>query len=79
MRIEVKSMVNINKLKGRIVEQGFSVASLARLVAIDRATFYRKMAGNGETFTIREVAKIAKALNLTKDELNAIFFGSVVA
>ena len=71
--------MNINKLKGRIVEQGFSMARFAQRVSIDRATFYRKMAANGEGFTVREVVEIAKALQLNRDELNAIFFGMEVA
>jgi hypothetical protein len=72
-------VVKINKLKGRIVEQGYSVASLADAVSIDRATLYRKIAGKGEKFTIREVAEIAKALQLNKEELNTIFFSHDVA
>ena len=72
-------MVNVNKLKGRIVEQGFSVSRLARHISLDRGTFYRKMAANGDGFTVREVVEIAKALQLNKDEVNAIFFGTEVA
>ena len=71
--------MNVNKLKGRIVEQGLNVEQLSRRVSIDRATFYRKMAGKGESFTVREVTEIAKALQLSKDEVNAIFFGLEVA
>lgn len=72
-------MVNVNKLKGKIVENGMSVQELAELVNIDKATFYRKLNANGETFLIREADAISKALNLTGEEVNAIFFSQYVA
>lgn len=72
-------MVNVNKLKGKIVELGRNVESVASAIGIDKATFYRKLAANGETFTIGEADSIAKELGLTKDETNAIFFSQFVA
>ena len=56
-----------------------SVQELAELVDIDKATFYRKLNANGETFLIREADAISKALNLTGEEVNAIFFSQYVA
>ena len=72
-------MVNTNKLKGKIVECGLSVEKLAEIVGIDKATLYRKINANGETFLIREADAISKALNLTASEVNAIFFSQYVA
>ncbi len=73
-------MVNINKLKGKIVENGLSIAELSSEIGIDRATFYRKMNTHcGENFTIKEANLISKALNLTCDEINSIFFSQYVA
>lgn len=72
-------MVNVNKLKGKIVENGMSVTDLADMIHIDKATFYRKLNANGETFLIKEADAIAKALNLTGEEVNAIFFAQYVA
>jgi hypothetical protein len=72
-------VVNVNKLKGKIVENGMSVQELAEAVNMDKATFYRKLNANGETFLIREADAIAKRLNLTGDEVNAIFFAQYVA
>ena len=72
-------MVNVNKLKGKIVENGMSVTDLADMIRIDKATFYRKLNANGETFLIKEADAIAKALNLTGEEVNAIFFAQYVA
>ncbi len=72
-------MVNINKLKGKIVECGINVSELAAAIGVDRATIYRKMSSEGENFTIKEADLIAKKLNLNCDEVNAIFFSQYVA
>lgn len=72
-------MVNVNKLKGKIVECGLNVETLAGQIGIDKSTFYRKLTNDGETFTIGEADSIAMALNLTGDEVNAIFFSQYVA
>jgi DNA-binding phage protein len=72
-------MVNINKLKGKIVENGLNTEKLADNIGIDRSTLYRKINNNGETFTIKEADLIVKALNLTAEEAKAIFFSQLVA
>lgn len=72
-------MVNINKLKGKIVENGLTTEKLADLIGIDRSTLYRKINGNGESFTIKEADLIVKKLNLNLEEANAIFFSQFVA
>lgn len=72
-------MVNVNKLKGKIVERGMSIIELASKIGIDKATFYRKLNSNGETFLIKEVDAIAKELNLTYEEVQLIFFSQYVA
>ncbi len=70
-------MVNIKKLRGKMVEADFTVEKLAEVIGINRATLYRKLeTGN---FTIKEANIIAAALHLTNEELNAIFFAEVVA
>ena len=72
-------MVNVNKLKGKIVEKNMSVEEVAKRVNIDRATFYRKLAQNGESFSISEADAIVKALDLDGLEASAIFFSQFVA
>ena len=72
-------MVNVNKLKGRIVECGLSVGILAERIGMDRATLYRKMNSNGDTMLIKDADKIAKELDLSLDEAAAIFFSRNVA
>ncbi len=71
--------VNINKLKGKIVENGLTVATLAERMGIDRATLYRKLSNNGETMLIKDANSIVSALGLTEDEALAIFFSQFVA
>lgn len=72
-------MVNIMKLKGKIVENGLSVGQLSAKMGMDRATLYRRMKSNGDTMTIKEVNQICEILNLTSDEAMAIFFNHNVA
>lgn len=76
---EVVQMVNVNKLRGAVVEHGFTMESLANSIGMDRATLYRKIANNGENFTLKEVDGIVRALSLTPDEGMRIFFAQNVA
>ena len=72
-------MVNIDKLRGAMRERRISVEELAAAIGIDDSTLYRRLSDNGETFTIKEVDKIVKSLDLPVDVATAIFFSSVVA
>jgi len=71
-------MVNVQKLKGKIMERGTTQEALAKTLGIDRSTFYRKMRQGGN-FTIKEVNSIVSALHLSKDEAMSIFFADLVA
>ena len=72
-------MVNINKLRGKITENGLSVKDLADNLEMDRSTLYRKMNSEGDTMTISDAMKISKVLNLTLEDVNSIFFSDFVA
>lgn len=72
-------MVNVNKLKGKIVERGMSIEKVAEAIGIDKATLYRKLSSGGEMFLIKEADAISRVLNLSGDEVNAIFFSQYVA
>ncbi|MDW7668046.1 MAG: helix-turn-helix transcriptional regulator [Bacillota bacterium] len=72
-------MVNVNKLKGKIVECEMNISDLALKIGVDRATLYRKFNNDGETFTVKEVDMIAKELDLDLKEFNSIFFSQYVA
>ena len=72
-------MVNVNKLKGKIVERQTSVEELSEAIGIDKSTFYRKLQSGGDPFTIGEADQVARLLELTKEEATAIFFSQYVA
>lgn len=71
-------MVNVNKLKGKIVECGKSVVTLSEAINVDKATLYRKLSNSG-SFTIQEADAITRELNLSVDDAVAIFFAQYVA
>lgn len=72
-------MVNISKLRGRIVERGFTVEELAKETKIERSKLYRRLLGNGKDFTIEEASAISKALKLNGKDVNEIFFAKIIA
>ncbi len=75
----MEGMVNVNKLRGQIVEKGFNVETLADAIGMDRSTFYRRLNNRGETFSIREANLICDRLRLNKEEAMSIFFSHFVA
>lgn len=72
-------MINVNKLRGKIIEMGLSVKELADNLDMDRSTLYRKMNSEGDTMTISDAVNISRILKLNLDEVNAIFFSDFVA
>lgn len=72
-------MVNVNKLKGKIVEHGMSISEFALKIGVDRATLYRRLGSDGRDFTIEEADLIVKELELSCSEASAIFFSQFVA
>lgn len=64
--------MNVNKLRGKIVEKGMNVETLAERIGVDRATLYRKL-NNFEKVTIGEAIKIKAVLNLSNEEATDIF------
>lgn len=72
-------MASMKKLRGKMIERGFDAGSLAEAIKISKSTFYRKLAGNGQGFTVREATKIAQVLGLSAEEAAIIFFSHEVA
>ena len=72
-------MVNVNKLKAKMVELGTNVDELSEKIGMDRATFYRRLSADGQTFLIKEADAISKELGMTREEVNEIFFSKFVA
>ena len=71
--------VNINKLKGKIVENGLSFEKVATAMGINRATLYRKFENGGSTLSVSDANRLVEILGLSNDEAVAIFFGNKVA
>ena len=66
--------MDLNKLKGKIVEKGWNVEMLAERIGVERSSLYRKL-NNFEKITIGEAKKITVALELTNEEASYIFLG----
>ena len=69
-------VVNIARLKGKIVERGNTQEAVANAIGMDRSTFYRKLKDGGEKVTIGEIHGIVNAVPLSKEEAIDIFFTS---
>lgn len=65
--------MNVQKLKGKMVEKGMNVNRLAEQLNLDRSSLYRKF-GNFERLTIGEASQIKEILELTNEEATDIFF-----
>jgi hypothetical protein len=74
----MKTIVDVPKLKGKIVEQELDMRTLAEKIGMDKSTFYRKI-NNGGSFSIEEAQAIAIELELTDSEAISIFFKRIVA
>lgn len=64
--------MNINKLKGKIVENGMNTEQLAAAIGINYTTLCRKLKAPHK-ITIGDAEKIKVALNLSGDDAYEIF------
>ena len=64
--------MNIQMLKGKIVEKGLNVESVAEKIGIDRSSLYRKL-NNGEKISCGEAKRIMEVLGLSEEEATLIF------
>lgn len=64
--------MNINKLKGKIVERGMKTEDLANEIGCDKSTLYR-VYKEPEKMTIGMAKKIKAALDMTNQEAIEIF------
>ena len=68
-------MINVNKLKGKIVEEGKTQGDVAKALNITQKTFYEKMKKG--IFGSDEIEIMIRFLNI--DEPMSIFFPEFVA
>ena len=67
--------MDLNKLKGKIVEKGWNVEKLAECIGVERSSMYRKL-NNFEKITIGEAKRIASVLELSNEDAASIFLGT---
>ena len=60
------------KLKGKMVESGMNVETLAERLGVDRSSMYRKL-NNFDKITIGEASRMKDLLGLTDEEAIVIF------
>lgn len=70
-------MINTNRLKQKIEENGITIEGIAEKIGIHKCTFYRKINNGGISFTIGEVNDITKILKLSSEEAMEIFLCSM--
>lgn len=68
-----ETMVNTNKLRGKMKELGWSVEKLAPQIGISPTSMYRILAKDGKCFTVAQVEKIKELLNLDTGTVVEIF------
>ena len=68
----VVNMVNANKIKGRIVEQGMSIGKVADVMGVSASTLGRKLRGLAD-FTLNEVVYLMQILGIKKSEFTDYF------
>lgn len=69
-------MVNTRKLRGKIIEKGFTYAAISDLLGISSCTFGKKMRNISE-MTIAEAEQIISILNIpAQDALECFFWGA---
>lgn len=71
--------MNVNKLKGKIVEKGLTIEAVADMIGMNSSTLYRKMRNGGKTMLVHDATAIAKVLELSSQDAMAIFFSTDVA
>lgn len=67
---------NVNKLKGKIAEKGYTFKKLSEELGLTELTLRRKMNDNNYDFYLGETTDIAKILELSGEEYLEIFYGS---
>lgn len=70
-------MTDYAKLKGLMAERGLGVTKLANILGISRQAASDKINGKSR-ITLIDAQTISKALNMTSEERDLIFFGNSV-
>ena len=71
-------MTNTRKLKGKIVEKGYTLLSFAKAVEISPPVLRKRINGAAD-FRVSEIERVCAVLGIEKAEINDYFFASNVA
>lgn len=77
-RNEVILVIAVNKLKGKVVEQGLTMTAFAKEIGMDYSSLYRRLDGQ-VSFTVSDVETITRVLHLDSEEIVGIFFAKDIA
>ncbi|WP_197041696.1 XRE family transcriptional regulator [Robinsoniella sp. KNHs210] len=66
--------MNVQMLKGKIVEACTTQEAIADTIGMNRSTFYRKMKNMGNTFTVEQMKKMVDVIPLSTEDAINIFF-----
>ncbi len=66
-------MINENKLRGRIVEKGYTLSSFSQEMGWSRTSLRNKLNGIWD-FRCGEVSRICELLDIPKDDILLFFF-----
>ena len=64
---------NTDRLRGRMVERGYNIKTLAEAIGVHPNTLSHKLYGN-RYFTTREIADICMVLAITEEQIPYYFF-----
>ena len=67
-------MADIQLLKAKLKYSDLTYQAAGEIIGVGRDTFSRKMLNEGGGFTIEEVRRLRRAMQLSKEELWRIFF-----
>lgn len=65
--------INIDRLRGLLVERHVTHDALSTALGINRSTLYRKMGEGGNKFTAEEIYKMRDFIPLSDEEVIEIF------
>lgn len=66
-------MFKANLFKAKLIEKGKTVSGIAATIGCNEVTLYRKINGTSD-FTRNEIQLIKQDMQLTSEEVEAIFF-----
>jgi hypothetical protein len=68
------AMVNVDKLRDKIIDKRMTIEGVAIDIKMDRSTLYRRFQTACGSMTINEADALRKILQLTPQEAAEIFF-----